>query len=198
LSNLDYPNLIPTPAGHILTSAKFGQLGIFLSETICFDEALQLKHHYVPRVSPIKIATFVKDMTKCSNVLLFMSGTAKSDAHPVILGGWFPDLAQDRVKTQPQQEDNWEGHLLFQLAPVHHIFHGAVGKPAWHLSDGDICFGEMGMGMTMAIADSLRTATVNHTTSEVVGADCLYGAIPWSGEWCDQIEVEHVELWSCE
>jgi hypothetical protein len=191
-----YPRPITTPAGHILTPARLRQLGIFLSGTIDFIDTLRLKHQYTPKNSPIDVSVFTSDLLKCGNALLLVSGTTGQDGQPVIFGGWFPNPAEDQISSQPMEEEDWQGYCLFQLVPIHHVFHGIVGKPAWQLREGDMWFGEKGLGMTMTLAHNLRTATVDHTTHAVPGADCLYEATQWSGEWGESVEVEHVEIWS--
>lgn len=118
------------------------------------------------------------------------------------------------------------GCALFQLAPIHGVFRGTVGKPGWSvLDDKLIVFGEVGAGvcMTVAVGRGLGRITVRQVIGngededqdETRGWDRESGWFDeakaqqerekegWAfeadvkrGNWIAEFEIQLIEVWA--
>jgi hypothetical protein len=83
---------------------------------------------------------------------------------------------------------------LFELAPVHDLFVGNLGQPAWKVDDKGICFGNEQDGVSFRLAEGLMWGRFGHVVSEK--NEVAYSSSNWRGNWSVDLTIDEIEVWT--
>jgi hypothetical protein len=129
--------------------------------------------------------------------LLLFSARAEGDGQPYVFGFWSEHPAEDKAAIQSPGNSEYQVSSLFQLSPIHDVFPGRLGKPAWHAADGEIVFGDQSGGVFIRFRTGLHQVLVAHhvVEPELENESNVFTATDWRGNWELEICPDYVEYW---
>ncbi len=186
----------PASTGSVLTLPRSSQLATFLAGSVYFGALRRVKAHSDLRsLSPLEFVTAMKQVPDEAIVLL--SGRTET-GETCVWGVFSPKPSADGDSVQTNVIPNHVGLepcALFQLAPVHDVFRGTIGKPGWTADSEAVVFGQ-DSGVVLGLKDGLRRLEITHQVPRGDESKVFYKASEWRGDWTASYEVLDIEIWS--
>jgi hypothetical protein len=184
----------PTAAGSaILTHPRMAQLESILFNSLCVaDIRLFHRHVHPTKNTASDLVEAIEKIPECA--LLIISGRTAASHTPCTFGAFIarPPLDGPRIQHgDPAFEDT---ALLLQLSPVHDVFRGQVGQPAWAVTDEGLVFGNTGAGAALVVDGRGARARFVHTPFGGAG-EPAYRATRHRGKFEVSFAVETIEVW---
>lgn len=124
---------------------------------------------------------------------ILISGVDKQGTQ-YMFGAFIPTPSLDEQAIQDREHPHWERALLFQLSPVHDVFRGIAGKPAWVVDGESVRFGDVESGAALVVSEGLRRAKFTQRVGGMREEE-TYRATGWRGDWGVDMRVEGIEVW---
>lgn len=181
---------------NILTIPIVSQLFTFLAMSMWVDR-LKCFNHYTSSNLPTSTELINAIRSVPDQVIMLLSGITLS-GETVTFGLYSCEKTVDEFSIKQNIVPDMNGHercSIFQLAPVHDIFRGVVGKPGWTFNNENVTFGKDN-GVVMILKDHLRKGVVKHQVSG--GDKTIYTYEPnWiRGDWTVEFDITEIAIWS--
>lgn len=138
-------------------------------------------------------ATAISSNEDSDRVLILFSGREMKTGERYTLGAFIPCPSKDGSRIQHAEWEGAMGCLLFELSPVHDIYYGTVGSPAWTMEGNDLAFGDPNSGVALLLKNNSRQATL---VQKLDGEDePIYAPTAWRGNRHVELELDGVEIW---
>ncbi|KAK4452545.1 hypothetical protein QBC34DRAFT_455322 [Podospora aff. communis PSN243] len=170
----------------ILTLPLAAQLATFLSWNVDYT-SLTCHARFKPEDAPENVSALLKALIPPSGFeppsILLLQGFSAATSEPVVFGFFTPSPDKDGKAIQDVSPPNYigvENCALFQLAPVHEVFRGTVGKAGWSVADDKtIVFGDVGAGasVTVTLATPSALSAKDHATGGEEGKKRSLGRV---------------------
>jgi hypothetical protein len=187
----------PTAAGSaILTLPRMAQLESFLFNSLCVADIRLFDSYPHPTKTPaLDLVHAIEKIPECA--LLLVSGHTAAHT-PCTFGAFIARPLVDGPCIQRGEPGFEDTALLIQLSPVHDVFRGQVGQPAWAVTDGGLVFGNKESGAALVIDEGMAEARFMHDpfggAGDVAG-EAVYQTTEHRGKFSVPFTVERIELW---
>ena len=170
------------------------QLETFLFNSICVAE-IRRSHSYTKATMPTTLELVQAFERLPESVLLVVSGRTTASGNDFAFGVFIARPLVDGPCIRDGSTSFEDTAVLFQLSPIHDVFKGQVGRPAWTLTEDKIVFGHEGHGAALVLDTASATVRFAHEPSATL-EETVYLANEHRDKFETQFDLDHLELWA--
>jgi hypothetical protein len=183
--------------GDILTLPRMAQLESFMFNSICMADIRLFDSYLHPHEkTALDLVDAIEKIAECA--LLIVSGHTATAHDTCTFGVFIARPLVDGPCIQNGEPSFEETALLVQLSPVHDVFRGQVGEPAWAATGEGLVFGNKEAGAALVIDGPMANARFMHnpfgSTADITG-EATYQTTKHRGKFSIPFTVEKIELW---